>query len=83
MSSVDRAKELVYRHVKAKLEEDGIPFEEIYIRVVWFAKTLQNWKALLSTTAPDEMFYEVTHSGDNGETYLDAYRKMYNVVIPD
>lgn len=51
--------------------------------VVWFCKTLQNWKCLLGTNTPDQMYYEVTHNGDKDETYLDAYSKVENVCIPD
>lgn len=58
-----------------------ITTEQVY--VVWFAKTLQNWKCLLSTTIRDGMYYEVTHNGTKGETYLDAYRKVENVVYSD
>ena len=54
-------------------------FTENEVYVVWFAKTLQNWKALASTTLPDGMYYEVTHNGDKGETYLDAYKKFDNI----
>ena len=43
--------------------------------VVWFAKTLQNWKCLVSTTVPDGMYYEVTPNGDKNETYVDVYKK--------
>lgn len=49
--------------------------------VVWMCKTLQNNKALLSTTVPDGMYYEVTYNGDKGEMYLDAYKKWKNVLI--
>lgn len=53
------------------------------VYVVWFCKTLQNWKALVSTTLEDGRYYEVTYNGEAGETYLDAYSKIDNVVIPD
>lgn len=53
------------------------------VYVVWFTKTLKNWKCLLSTTIDDGMYYELTHDGDKGETYLDAYKHVENVVIPD
>ena len=49
--------------------------------VVWSCKTLQNNKALLSTVVSDGMYYEVTHNGDKGETYLDAYKKWENICI--
>lgn len=51
--------------------------------VVWFCKTLQNWKAIVCTTMADGHMYEVTHNGDKGETYIDDYVKVANVVIPD
>lgn len=49
--------------------------------VVWSCKTLQNHKALISTTVPDGMYYEITYNGDKGEMYLDAYKKMHNECI--
>ena len=51
--------------------------------VVWFAKTLQNWKALVSTTVSDGMYYEITHNGDKKETYVDAYKKWENFTVSD
>lgn len=51
--------------------------EDVY--VVWFAKTLQNAKALLSTPLPDGMYYEVTYNGDKEEYYFDAYKKFQNI----
>lgn len=49
--------------------------------VVWYSKTLQNSKALLSTTLPDGMYYEITLNGDKKEIYLDAYKKWENKKI--
>lgn len=48
---------------------------------VWICKTLQNNKALLSTTVPDGMYYEFTHNGDKHEIYVDAYKKWKNFVV--
>ena len=50
--------------------------------VVWSCKTLQNNKALVSTTVSDGMYYEITHNGDKHETYVDAYKKWENFVVP-
>lgn len=47
--------------------------------VVWLCKTLQNNKALLSTTVPDGMYYEITYNGDREEAYFDAYKKWKNI----
>lgn len=53
--------------------------EDVY--VVWLCKTLQNNKALLSTTVLDGMYYEATYNGDKNEMYLDAYKKWDNKCI--
>ena len=57
-----------------------ISIEDVY--VVWFSKTLQNWKALVSTTVMDGMYYEITHNGDKDETYVDVYKKWENFKVP-
>lgn len=48
---------------------------------MWVCKTLQNHKALISTTVPDGMYYEITYNGDKDEMYLDVYQKMHNEII--
>ena len=37
----------------------------------------------VSTTVSDGMYYELTHNGDKGETYVDVYKKWDNKCIPD
>ena len=49
--------------------------------VVWNCKTLQNNKALLSTTISDGMYYELTYNGDKKELYMDAYKKWQNICL--
>ena len=60
---------------------DGIIITTDDVYVVWMCKTLQNSKALLSTTLSDGMYYELTYNGDKKELYLDAYKKFQNVCI--
>ena len=77
---IDIAKHAVLNYVCTQLdptERYAVNLDNIY--VVWFCKTLQNWKALLSTTLPDEMYYELTYNGDKQEYYLDAYKKWENI----
>lgn len=62
-----------------KTDKMQIAVDDVY--VVWFCKTLQNWKALASTTVPDGMYYELTYNGDKNEMYLDAYKKFENRCI--
>lgn len=71
---------------KSKKNRNGLfhktlTMDDVYI--AWFCKTLQNWKAMVSTTVSDGMYYEVTYNGDKQETYLDAYKKWQNVKIED
>ena len=56
-----------------------LTIDDVYI--VWFAKTLQNWKALVSTTVQDTRYFEVTFNGVTNEIYLDAYVKEENKVL--
>jgi hypothetical protein len=56
-----------------------IQSEELYI--VWFSKTLQNWKALISTDKEAGLYWEVTFNGDKSEAYIDRYVKETNSVI--
>lgn len=49
--------------------------------IVWSCKTLQNNKAMVSTTVSDGMYYELTYNGDKKELYLDAYKKWENKCI--
>lgn len=53
--------------------------DDVYI--VWQCKTLQNSKALVSTTVSDGMYYELTYNGDKHELYVDAYKKFDNKSI--
>ena len=60
-------------------KSDDIPFYEVFI--VWSCKTLQNNKALISSSLHDGMYYELTYNGDKKELYLDAYKKFENICI--
>lgn len=60
-----------------KTDEASVKPEEVY--VVWYCKTLQNHKALLSTPVSDGMYYEITYNGDKNELYFDAYKKWQNI----
>ncbi len=76
------AKEVVLDYANKHIDKTSnvqITLDDVY--VVWLCKTLQNWKALLSTTLPDGMYYEVTYNGDKKEVYLDAYKKSENQKI--
>lgn len=82
MNYQEKAKKIVvdyYNEHVEKTDNKKLTISEVF--VVWFSKTLQNWKALISTTISDGMYYEVTYNGDKKETYLDAYKKWENVCV--
>jgi len=80
-----KARKIVFEYIKSRLEKTDthVTFSQDEVYIVWFSKVLQNWKALVSTTLPDGMYYEVTYNGDRQETYLDAYKKFDNQLIAD
>lgn len=82
MNLQEIAKKIVLDYAKAHIDvTDNVQLTLDNVFIVWFCKTLQNWKALVSTTLPDGMYYEVTYNGDKKEAYLDAYKKFENCKI--
>ena len=81
---MEKAKQLVVDFFNEEAEKtDGFVLTVDDVYIVWWSKTLQNWKALVSTTVSDGMYYEVTYNGDKKETYVDAYKKWKNKRIED
>jgi len=64
-----------------KTDNVNITDDDVYI--VWYCKTLQNHKALLSTNASDGMYYEMTYNGDKKQIYMDAYKKWQNICFEE
>ena len=62
-----------------KSDNKHITLDNVFI--VWSCKTLQNNKALASTTESDGMYYELTYNGDKKEMYVDAYKKWENFKV--
>lgn len=77
---ITRSMEEVSAYTLSHLDKSDTvpPFDSF---VVWSCKTIQNHKALLSTTLFDGMYYEVTYDGDRKKAYLDAYKKLHNEVV--
>lgn len=70
---IDLAKQQVVLATKTESIEN--------VLVVWSCKTLQNKKALLSTTDKGANYFEVTYNGDKDEYYVDEYKKVNNSVV--
>lgn len=75
-------KEIIVNYFNENVEKtDNKRITEEDVFIVWSCKTLQNNKALASTTISDGMYYELTYNGDKKELYLDAYKKWENKCI--
>jgi hypothetical protein len=70
--------------IRRKLKEwyklrKKVELNDSQIYVVWSCKTLQNYKALVSTSMNgDGIYAEYTYNGDKGELYEDIYMKLEN-----
>lgn len=75
-------KETIVDYFNNRVEiTDDMKITEDNVFIVWSCKTLQNNKAMVSTTVSDGMYYELTYNGDKNELYLDAYKKWENKAI--
>ncbi len=76
---VKLCRELVVEYANEHLDKsDKKEITEDDVFIVWLCKTLQNNKALASTTLFDGMYYEITYNGNKNEVYFDAYKKWEN-----
>ena len=53
--------------------------EDIF--VVWYCKTLQNHKTLMSAPIKGFPYVEFTYNGDKDELYMDVYSKIQHECI--
>ena len=79
---IDLAIKTVCDYTNEHLDKsDNVQITEKDVFIVWSCKTLQNNKALLSTTLHDGMYYELTYNGNKSELYVDAYKKFENRCV--
>lgn len=81
---INTAKQIVVDYFNAHRDvTDDFILTKDNVFIVWFSKTLQNWKALVSTEVSDGIYYEITHDGDRKQTYVDVYKKWENYTVKD
>lgn len=69
--------------VKQIVDNKFVHVPRYHLYIVWFCKTLKNWKALVTTSLEDGMYYEVTYDGEKKQCYVDSYAKTDNIVVTD
>lgn len=79
----EKAINLVYGLSKGQQHLLGVEYTITDVKIVWFCKTLQNWKAMVTILVKGGGLYEVTYNGDKEETYIDYYQKVSNTVLKD
>lgn len=67
-----QALDAVYKHFT-----DHVIFRNL--KLVWFCKVLENWKAIVADISEDGNLYEVTYSGQNNDINVDEYTKTESV----
>lgn len=75
----EQAMHIVYEFVRIHLDPsdskyDSFGIGEVY--VVQFTYILGNWRAMVSTSLPDGMYYEVVYAKHRGVARLNAYKRF-------
>ena len=68
-----------YNQHIADFDVPKMDISEAYI--VWFCYIVGNAKALISTTRPDHMYYELTYHLDKNQLHVDAYTKINHTSV--
>ena len=72
-------KELVSEYYTKNFPNEKVLPEDVY--EVWYCKTLDHAKMLLSTDVPDGRYFEVTYNGIKNEIYFDVYVKESDTKV--
>lgn len=78
----DKALEVVSEVLKEDCKVSEAEYDVDTLRLVWFSKTLQHWKALVFATKASR-YVEVTYNGDIDSYYVDVYVKEMNIECYD
>lgn len=73
---MEKAIDMVIEYFNSNVEiTDEYQIDESNVYIVWMCMILTNNKALLSTTVPDGLYYEITYDNDTNTFYFNVYKK--------
>jgi predicted nuclease of restriction endonuclease-like RecB superfamily len=52
----------------------ALTMDDVYI--VWFAKALGNWRAIVSSNVARGLLYDISYSGHRAEVTIDVFRRI-------
>lgn len=79
IENLAKARIVKYTNSKQSDSNNHVTVDDVF--TVWKAKTIQNWKYIMGTTAPDNLLFEVTYNGDRDEIYVDCYKQEFKYII--
>ena len=68
------------KEMKEKYNED-YTIKDFHL--VWFSKTLQNYKCTICDLKENKRYYECTYNGDKKQLYVDIYDKQFNTCVEE
>lgn len=77
-----QAKAIVVQNYNEHRRKEQVELNMDRVYIVWFAKVLGNWKAIVASPLARGLLWEVSYNGHKNEIYLDYYKKITNVVVP-
>lgn len=83
MNSYDFEKICKNALIKILKEKYGEDYKIQDFHIVWFSKTLQNFKCTICDLKPNQRYYECTYNGDKKQLYVDIYNKEHNVCVEE
>lgn len=83
---IEMAKTMVVNNYNQHIDKEiSRPLPPNGVHVMWFAKTLGNWTAMIGSTIVRGLIWEVTSNVYKREVYINVYKKLNNVkvIMPD
>lgn len=68
------------KELKEKYNED-YTIDELHL--VWFTKTLQNFKCVIIDLKDNQRYYECSYNGTKKQLYVDIYEKKHNTLVEE